>query len=197
MPAGVKHRFVLEKLIMSLHEKLQRQIFVVELGVASGNTSEYLLRVLPFIHLSLVDKWPLQQISESGKYPAMWTVRDRTEFCADRRKLHRGLSVDVASKFENESQDLVFIDANHQFESVDQDISAWLPKIRHGGIISGHDIDSRKDKLGIWGVRRAVEKHFGKKFNIDSNVWWSAVLRPLNFEIDFNSLMLTQDCYMI
>jgi hypothetical protein len=49
-------------------------------------------------------------------------------------------SVTAASQFETESLDFVFIDAEHGFESVRRDIAAWLPRVRTGGIIAGHDI---------------------------------------------------------
>ena len=48
-------------------------------------------------------------------------------------------SIEAANCFENESLDIVFIDANHYYDNVKSDILAWLPKIKRGGIISGHD----------------------------------------------------------
>jgi hypothetical protein len=48
----------------------------------------------------------------------------------------------------------VYIDANHTHEEVKKDIQAWLPKIKKGGIISGHD-------YGGWeGVTQAVNEAF-------------------------------------
>ena len=35
--------------------------------------------------------------------------------------------------------DLVYIDANHEYESVLNDMGKWLPKVRTGGILSGDD----------------------------------------------------------
>lgn len=63
-------------------------------------------------------------------------------------------SIEAAKDFADGSIDIVYIDANHDYEEVKKDIEAWLPKIKKGGIISGHD-------YGGWpGVTRAVNEAF-------------------------------------
>jgi len=52
--------------------------------------------------------------------------------------LHKS-SVEAAAIFRNNSIDFVFIDAAHDYASVTADILAWLPKVKKGGIIAGHD----------------------------------------------------------
>lgn len=48
-------------------------------------------------------------------------------------------SVDASKKFEDKSVDMVFIDGSHDYQSVYNDINAWLPKCRK--MICGHDYD--------------------------------------------------------
>ena len=48
-------------------------------------------------------------------------------------------SVDAAKDFEDGSLDAVYIDAEHDEDSVREDIRAWRPKIKPGGLLSGHD----------------------------------------------------------
>lgn len=48
-------------------------------------------------------------------------------------------SVEAAKDFEDRSLDAVYIDAEHDEQSVRADIQAWRPKIKFGGYLSGHD----------------------------------------------------------
>lgn len=72
--------------------------------------------------------------------------------------LVRAWSLDAAKCFKDTSLDFVYIDANHRYEYVVADIAAWLPKIRSGGIISGHDYNqSRQSRKKLFGVVEAVQ----------------------------------------
>ncbi|NIT59155.1 MAG: hypothetical protein GWN00_23910, partial [Aliifodinibius sp.] len=44
--------------------------------------------------------------------------------------------------------DFVYIDADHRFDHVMQDIILWFKKIRRGGILSGHDYDFGNGDVG-------------------------------------------------
>jgi cephalosporin hydroxylase len=72
-------------------------------------------------------------------------------------------STEYAQQFPNKLIDVVFIDASHDYESVKADIKAWLPKIKDGGIIAGHDIDFPE----VW---RAVRESF-KEFEVIGRSW--------------------------
>jgi beta-1,4-mannosyl-glycoprotein beta-1,4-N-acetylglucosaminyltransferase len=58
---------------------------------------------------------------------------------AHKYKALRLASLEAATTYEDHSLDLVFLDAAHDFDNVKADILAWWPKIKSGGIISGHD----------------------------------------------------------
>ena len=66
-----------------------------------------------------------------------------------------------AKQFPDKSLDFVFIDADHRYTSVKKDITAWLPKVKSGGIISGHDYGSR-----CCDVIRAVGEVFGNRVDL-------------------------------
>ena len=37
--------------------------------------------------------------------------------------------------------DFLFIDADHRYESFIADLKAWIPKVKAGGIVCGHDCE--------------------------------------------------------
>jgi hypothetical protein len=53
-------------------------------------------------------------------------------------------SVAASGLFADKSVDWVHLDARHEYDSVKSDISAWLPKVKLGGWLSGDDYDELK-----------------------------------------------------
>lgn len=81
-------------------------------------------------------------------------------------KIQIGYSEEKAKLYKDESLDFVFIDANHTYEYVKKDIEAWLPKIKKGGIIGGHDFN-----IFYWpGVVQAVTEKFNY-YIVKRNSW--------------------------
>jgi predicted O-methyltransferase YrrM len=76
----------------------------------------------------------------------------------------KGCSYDVVDQLPNNSMDLIFIDADHSYESVKKDIVAYTPKLKDNGILSGHDIDYP-------GVNKAVRELI-KDFDVGPNNVW-------------------------
>jgi len=71
-----------------------------------------------------------------------------------------------ASFCEDESLDFVFIDANHAYADTKELILAYLPKVKMGGVIAGHDY------LPDWpGVIQAVNELFWNKFKLNCSSW--------------------------
>lgn len=74
--------------------------------------------------------------------------------------------------------DFVYIDGDHSYEGVKQDIELWGSKVAWGGIVSGHDFNHPN----FPGVKRAVEA-YSKKYNWvvhthKSGVWWLEKTKP-------------------
>jgi len=50
-------------------------------------------------------------------------------------------SKEASKLYKNKSLDFVFIDAEHTYDAVKNDISYWYPKVKTGGILAGHDFN--------------------------------------------------------
>lgn len=76
-------------------------------------------------------------------------------------------SIDASKKFDDQSLDFVFIDASHEYEDVKSDIEAWMPKVKVGGIIAGHDYEEYFPS-----VQKAVNELLsGKEFDVYQKCW--------------------------
>ena len=86
----------------------------------------------------------------------------------------RKRSMDALEDFEDNSLDFVFIDGNHTFEYVVNDIAEWTKKVRVGGIISGHDYWNSSD--GGYTVKGLTETEKFKLCQVKDvvNAWTKA-----------------------
>jgi len=80
-------------------------------------------------------------------------------------------SVEAAVKFPDEYFDFIYIDANHYYKYVSEDLNAWQYKVKRGGFIAGHDYDYHIDVNGKpqedpgFEVNRAVDE-FARSKNV-------------------------------
>lgn len=93
-------------------------------------------------------------------------------------------SQDVASFFDDETFDLIFIDGDHRYEMVKQDILLYLPKMKRGGIICGHDYDSSYFDEGLVNYDFKEGKHHGV-IKAVQEIFHSPLVDVKAFEHDF------------
>lgn len=92
--------------------------------------------------------------------------------------LIRKTSMEALEDFEDESLDFVYIDGNHSFKYVAEDLWEWSRKVRHGGMVTGHDyILAKSHSLnGICHVKFLVDA-FVQSMEIE-NFWVIGSKRP-------------------
>lgn len=148
-----------------------------EIGVWRGHMSAALL-ARPDLHLIMVDHWQAVPGHEAEGYGAEDQVRNKamalSQTPADRRTVLHMDSVEAADIVADGTLDFVFIDANHAYENVAADIRAWLPKVRRGGVIGGHDY---ANPIAGWGAecKRAVDEAaaaHGWALALDAQTTW-------------------------
>jgi hypothetical protein len=150
-----------------------------ELGVLSGLLYFRLLARCPGLTLVGVDIWEHQPeqdaiYSEGGRSylrhdlaACECKVRDAARQYGKRAILHKMRTVDAAGLYEDGTFDFVFLDADHTYAGVKGDIAAWLPKIKRGGAIMGHDYQP-----AFPGVMRAVDEAFGGRARFFKDSVW-------------------------
>ncbi len=140
-----------------------------EIGVYRGWTSEKLLAQRPNLcTLYLVDSW------QGRREPSKEEAERRTGSAADRRCVLHMDSLVAATKVEDGSLDFVFIDADHSYEAVRADIRAWLPKLKPGGLLCGHDYLHPKCPGVAMAVDEAVAEH---GWHLELGATWSWFVR--------------------
>ena len=138
-----------------------------EIGVEQGEYSEVLAKACPTAHLYLVDAWKAYKgyrdhVSQSKLDGFLEGVKTRMARFGDRINIWHEFSLDAAKHCENESLDFVYVDSNHELPYVIADLAAWVPKVRKGGIVSGHDYFTSN---GPYHVPYALEG-YTKAYNI-------------------------------
>ena len=162
---------VLIDLIKDSNGKIQR---IAEVGVWKSHTTKRILRACKDIvsQYWAIDFW---QCSDHRHYrsrpPEFW---DELYFHACRLMywfpqlcVVRMDSLTAARLFPEKYFDLVFIDADHSYESVVADIKVWTPLVNDGGFLTGHDYEGKPT-----GVKKAVDEQFGEEIEIfPERVW--------------------------
>jgi hypothetical protein len=142
-----------------------------EVGVWEGDMSAKLLHQVHPKKLFLIDPWKFDpQFADSlfgggsaksqADMDVVWQKvckRFATEIAQGVVSVHRCSSVEFASSVDTEALDWVYIDGNHAYEYVQEDLRSWYPKVRPGGLVVGDDYD-RPDAWWDDGVTKAVKE---------------------------------------
>jgi len=148
---------------------------IVELGCWLGKSTAAICLGAKTENIYVVDIWcgcglkfnKDEEAGANGLWQFISNMKDRVNFVPF---IIFGDSSISANKFKSNSIDFLFIDANHLYNSVINDIKSWYDKIKVGGIISGHDYFNKdvgravRDCFPIKQVQHAIN-------HIDS-IWW-------------------------
>jgi len=139
-----------------LHDTALNMDTVVEIGAWKGRSTIALLRGCKGIVFS-VDPW---YRNTDGYREFIYNTEEFIHLVIIKMPSMRAVTI-----FNGNPVDMVFIDANHGYEAVKNDIEAWLPKTRK--IICGHDYG---DPLAP-GVKQAVDEKFDDVRWVNS-IWY-------------------------
>lgn len=139
-------------LFMMCEDIMNPEFVVAEIGSYAGVSSEVL--ALHCNKLHCIDTW--EDWNNDGIiFQAMELFDNMRSLYSHINKLHM-TGNEASLIYPDEHFDLVYIDASHWYDDVINDIKTWLPKIKNGGYLAGHDYHE-----GVQ-VFDAVNHFFGK-----------------------------------
>ena len=156
----------------------------VEIGVFKGQFSREILKRWDGT-LYMIDPWrPLgEEYSDSSNHSEHIDAYSQTmnsiRGYEDRAFMLRELSSQLVDMFEDGSLDWVYIDGNHAYDFVKQDLEMWWPKLKTGGLMSGHDF-----LLLDWNASPIAENGKDKYVYANGSRWW-ILDRPGKYEDDY------------
>lgn len=152
--SAVKYRRELYKLLTSVEDAV-----CVELGVAEGLFSRDILS-WGVKKLYSVDLWESHpERSGDVASPQEWhnsnyeNVKKLLSPFGDKSVILRGPTTAMSQYVDDFSCDLVYIDADHSYTGVKNDIESWWMKLKPGGVMAFHDYEAPQ-----YGVKRAVNE---------------------------------------
>jgi len=113
-----------------------------EIGVLKGEFSEILCRELPEVHIYSIDPWQVyehRRMRGAREHEKIYQATKQKLSVYPNSTIIRKKSMDALADFPDGSLDFVYIDADHRFQFITNDIAEWSKKVRPGGLISGHD----------------------------------------------------------
>lgn len=121
---------------------------MAEIGCYTGDSTYQFAKRFKFVNC--IDPWKNHYDDEhdDSSYKYDMTIiesqfDDYLKEFENKIKKYKMTSIEASQLFDNNSLDLVYIDGNHQKEFVKEDISLWMPKVKKGGWLAGHDYGSK------------------------------------------------------
>ena len=143
--------------------KLPKNGIVAEVGVAGGDHAAAMKEISNPKGMYLIDPWivcfgpgegAMKQVEDSLSVNILDEGVFNLEVHTDSIVAMKEYSVNASKYFPDEFFDYVYIDADHRYDGVKEDIVHWFPKVKKGGYISGHDY--RHTRQRMYGIKRAV-----------------------------------------
>lgn len=126
---------------------------LVELGSHSGESAAIFEAFPMWRYIACVDMWKQEPVYELCRRRLSGSIN------SGKVTMHRALSVHAASDMLYATvcaagdPHFVYVDADHDYDSVRAHLAAWCPRLALGGLIGGHDY------VHTWpGVRTAVDE---------------------------------------
>jgi len=143
-----------------------------EVGVYMGKFTERFLK--EGIKMYAIDPWiPYVGTGRSFRQPAMqdkvYEEAKKTLTPYENCVIVKKTSMEAIGDFKNESLDFVYLDGDHRFRYIAEDLAEWVRKVRKGGIVAGHDYhNTRPGARNVMCQVKAVLDAYLEAFGIEN-----------------------------
>ena len=159
-----------------------RHLVGAEIGVYRGKNARSILEVLNIKQLVLVDAWKGYVDVRTGVeftdsfFENLYQEVKRNFSYMPNVQIIRDMSVNAANAFDDNYFDFVYLDGDHGYEAVRDDLEAWYPKLKKWGVMCGDDY-GHPSGLGVIeaGSEFAFEKRLLVTTRDDSQFWFVKV----------------------
>ena len=133
--------------ILKMKSLNKKDIVVIEIGTFKGINAKEILKNLNIKEFYLIDPYTTyDEWAKDTRDTAALTIDVAEQEARDRLKAFKDKTVWIKKFSENATNDVpmadfIYIDGNHGYKYVKQDIEMYYPKLKEGGIIAGHDND--------------------------------------------------------
>lgn len=151
----------------------ERSYNVCEVGCLQGRTTK-LLALLCKGTVSACDWFNPNFYESKPDYKALFDVNLAEELASGKVRVYQTCSANAATLLRDSGAtfDFIFIDADHDYEHVKADIAVYLPLVKPGGIIGGHDFNDSEPSMELV---RAVTEAFGDRIRVEGVSWFVEV----------------------
>jgi predicted O-methyltransferase YrrM len=171
--------FDYEDLYLQVFQELASPAHIVEIGCWLGRSACYMAELIKAggkeVKFDCIDTWLVG--SEEHVHLNRLSLEPRediSDFFKDNMKkagvlkqvnMVKTSSLKAVKKYKDASLDFVFLDDDHSEEHVFEELNAWWPKIKKGGILAGHDY-SESNWPGVVSAVKRFTKAKRKKHKV-------------------------------
>lgn len=160
-----RHRFMAQLLSQELTQARSGSYRLLEIGSWAGGSTILWAKVLQsFPHLNgkvfCVDPWisyiarnegtvyrRMEKALQTGEILELFYHNIKTSGCSDIVHTLRGTSRDIMPLLKEEQFDFIYVDGDHSYDSVFEDITLAKQLLKQGGILCGDDMELTVDQV--------------------------------------------------
>ncbi|MBU1067430.1 class I SAM-dependent methyltransferase [Patescibacteria group bacterium] len=175
------NRLSARHILADLMNETDKEFVFAEIGVYKGPMVKLLLAYTNIKQYWAIDPWHklgpehgrLERITQE-EWDSIYLGIAKHMLNSNNLNVLRTTSENAVKIFPDKFFDIVFIDDDHTYQAVKDNIIRWTPKMKHGGWLTGHDYGARRFQ-----VTKAVDEAYGNNVRIykETMLWLKEIDR--------------------